>query len=683
MDWQQTACILCECNCGIEVRIGGADGRRLERIRGDKAHPASRGYTCEKALRLDHYQNGRGERVLHPLRRRPDGTFEAVSWERAVTEIAARLNAVREAHGGETILYYGGGGQGNHLGGAYGNALFRGLGGRFRSTAIAQEKTGEIWVNGRMFGTGVRGDFAHCEVALFIGKNPWHTHGIPHARSTLKAIANDPGRAMVVIDPRRTETAQLAEHHLAVRPGRDAWLIAAMAATIVDEHLADTAWLAAHTTGADAVLAALRAIPIGRYCEIAGVPETDVRAAARRIARASSVAVFEDLGVQMNRHSTLVSYLEKLLWLLTGNLGRPGAQYAFSTLIPLAKASRAELGADGPRSPVVGARIVAGLLPCNVMAEEILADHPARYRALIVESGNPLHSVADSGQFRRAMAALELSVVIDVFLTETARAADYVLPALTQYEKFEATLFNFEFPRNVFHLRRPVLAPPDTPDGPLAEPEIHCRIAEAAGLYGEAELAPLRAAAADGRGAFLAALQSLLGERPQLGGGAPAGLPSPRTAPADPGRDERGGGRRAPAGPAQGRRPQRRGRAPRRLRRGWPPPTPCSTPSWPRRRAWCSPTTPTTPPGNDSPPPTGGSSCSSTTSWPSWPPSSTRSHRGPPTTGRCCCRPGSAGPSPPTRSCGTPGGVDPTPTARCASAPPTPSASVCRTGSAP
>ncbi|MEZ5236458.1 MAG: molybdopterin-dependent oxidoreductase [Acidimicrobiales bacterium] len=521
MDWQQTACILCECNCGIEVRIGGADGRRLERIRGDKAHPASRGYTCEKALRLDHYQNGRGERVLHPLRRRPDGTFEAVSWERAVTEIAARLNAVREAHGGETILYYGGGGQGNHLGGAYGNALFRGLGGRFRSTAIAQEKTGEIWVNGRMFGTGVRGDFAHCEVALFIGKNPWHTHGIPHARSTLKAIANDPGRAMVVIDPRRTETAQLAEHHLAVRPGRDAWLIAAMAATIVDEHLADTAWLAAHTTGADAVLAALRAIPIGRYCEIAGVPETDVRAAARRIARASSVAVFEDLGVQMNRHSTLVSYLEKLLWLLTGNLGRPGAQYAFSTLIPLAKASRAELGADGPRSPVVGARIVAGLLPCNVMAEEILADHPARYRALIVESGNPLHSVADSGQFRRAMAALELSVVIDVFLTETARAADYVLPALTQYEKFEATLFNFEFPRNVFHLRRPVLAPPDTPDGPLAEPEIHCRIAEAAGLYGEAELAPLRAAAADGRGAFLAALQSLLGERPQLGAVAP------------------------------------------------------------------------------------------------------------------------------------------------------------------
>ena len=325
--WHPTACILCECNCGIEIRLG-ADGRTFERIRGDKAHPASKGYTCEKALRLDYYQNGRGERLLSPLRRRPDGTFEEIDWDTAIREVADRLAAVRDAHGGESIVYYGGGGQGNHLGGAYGSATLNALGVRFRANAISQEKTGEMLVMGKMFGTPLRGDFEHCEVAFFVGKNPWISHGIPHARTTLKAIAADPGRAMIVIDPRVTETAAMADFHLQVRSGRDAWLIAAMAAVLVDEGLVDRDWLGGHASGAESVLAALGDVPISRYCEISGVDEALVRAATRRIAAAASVATFEDLGVQMNRHSTLVSYLEKLVWLLTGNLAIPGGQYA-------------------------------------------------------------------------------------------------------------------------------------------------------------------------------------------------------------------------------------------------------------------------------------------------------------------------------------------------------------------
>src|SRR5215210_8577834 len=119
--WESTACILCYINCGIEVRRGGEDGRRFERIRGDKAHPASQGYTCEKALRLDHYQNGR-HRLTTPLRRRPDGTHEPIDWDTAIAEIAARLGDIRDTHGGASILTYGGGGQGNHLGGGYGRS---------------------------------------------------------------------------------------------------------------------------------------------------------------------------------------------------------------------------------------------------------------------------------------------------------------------------------------------------------------------------------------------------------------------------------------------------------------------------------------------------------------------------------------------------------------------------------
>ncbi|MEP6659796.1 MAG: molybdopterin-dependent oxidoreductase [Acidimicrobiales bacterium] len=520
-EWKPTACILCECNCGVEVRLA-PDGRHFERIRGDKAHPASKGYTCEKALRLDYYQNGRGERVLHPLRRRVDGTFEEIDWDTAIAEVAARLGAVRDAYGGETIVYYGGGGQGNHLGGAYSSATLNAFGAKFRSSALAQEKTGEILVNGLMLGTPVRGEFEHCEVAVFVGKNPWMSHGIPRARTTLKAISNDPDRSMVVIDPRRTETAELADFHLQVRPGRDAWLLAALAAVLVDENLVDGAWLAERASGVDVVTEALRAIPISEYCRISGVDEELVRAAARRIARASSVAVFEDLGVQMNRYSTLVSYLEKLVWLLSGNLGRPGAQYAPTGLAGLGRTSGKELdAATAPVSPVAGARIVGGLIPCNVIPEEILTDHPKRYRAMIVESGNPAHSIADSQRMREAIDALDFVVCIDVFMTETARLADYVLPAATQFEKYEATFFNFEFPRNVFHLRRPIVEPPD---GPLAEPEIHARLVEAAGFATDAELAPLREAAARSRSEFAAAFAAATAANPRLGLVAPVVL---------------------------------------------------------------------------------------------------------------------------------------------------------------
>ncbi|HEX3176809.1 MAG TPA: molybdopterin-dependent oxidoreductase [Methylomirabilota bacterium] len=520
--WQPSACILCECNCGILVQLGGPDGRRFEQIRGDKTHPASKGYTCQKALRLDHYQNGRGERVLQPRRRRADGSFETIDWHTAITEVAARLGAVRDRFGGETILYYGGGGQGNHLGGFYSTATLRAFGAKYRSSAIAQEKTGEVWVNGLMFGTPVRGDFEHCEVALFIGKNPWQSHSFPHARLTLKNIAKDPRRAMIVIDPRRTETAELADFHLQVRPGRDAWLLAAMAAVVVEEKLTNVAWLAQHASGAVDVMAELSTVPISTYCEISGVDEGLLRAATRRLARASSVAVFEDLGVQMNRHSTLVSYLEKLVWVLTGNLGQPGGQYAPATLVPIVRASKSELDPrTAPVSPVVGARILSGLIPCNVIPEEILTDHPRRYRALIVESGNPAHSLADSQRMRDAIQALDVVVVIDVFMTETARLADYVLPAVTQFEKPEATFFNFEFPRNVFHLRHPLLPPPD---GPLPEPEIHARLVEAAGVFTDADIAPLRAAARQGRRQFAAALAEAAKANPRLGAVTPVVL---------------------------------------------------------------------------------------------------------------------------------------------------------------
>ncbi|HUH01934.1 MAG TPA: molybdopterin-dependent oxidoreductase [Kofleriaceae bacterium] len=511
--WRSTACILCECNCGIEVQLGGDAGRRLVRFRGDKAHPSSRGYACEKPHRLDYYQNN-PHRLTRPLRRRADGSFEEIDWDTAIAEVAARLARVRDDHGGESIFYYGGGGQGNHLPGAYATATRRVLGSRHRSNALAQEKTGEFWVASRMLGTYTRGDFDHCEVAMFLGKNPWHSHSFPRARVTLKEIAADPARTMIVIDPRRSETAAMADIHLQVRPGADAWLLAAMLGVLVEADLLDHAFLETHAVGLEPVLAALRAVPIAAYCERAGVEETLVRTAVHRLGGARSVASFEDLGVQMNRHSTLVSYLHRLLWLLTGNLGKPGTHYAPTPMVSLTgKPSKRE-----QHTPVTGARIIAGLTPCNVIAEEILTDHPGRFRAMIVEAANPAHSLADSKRFREALASLDTVVVIDVAMSETARLADYVLPTSTQYEKAEATFFNFDFPENYFHVRRRLMP---APAGPLPEAEIHARLVEALGGMREEDLAPLREAAALGRAAYAGAFMRTVFPNPALAGVAP------------------------------------------------------------------------------------------------------------------------------------------------------------------
>ncbi len=512
-DWKTSACILCECNCGIEVQLGGKDEREIVRIRGDKAHPASRGYLCQKASGLNYYQNGK-DRLTSPLRRRADGSFEAIDWDTAIREVSERLLSLRDREGGERIFYYGGGGQGNHLPGGYATATRRVLGMQYRSNALAQEKTGEFWVNGMMFGAHVKGDFEHCEVAIFLGKNPWHSHGLPRARAWLRDFSKDPARTLIVIDPVVSETAEFADIHLQVKPGTDAWLLAAMLGMLVQQGKYRREWLAEHSTGLEPVLEAFAAIPVEVYCAIAGLNVAQVQQAVDVISGATSVAMAEDLGVQMNRHSTLVSYLEKLLWALCGQFGHPGGQY-----IPASLQNIAGSGRSSRKSPVAGAPIISGLVPCNVIADEILSDHPDRYRAMLIEAANPVHSLADSRRFAAALRSLDTVVVIDIALTETARLAHYVLPAATQYEKWEATFFNFEFPENYFHLRQPLFA---APGYALPEAEIHARLVEAMGGMPVELCAELTEALAQGgRPAYRERFMRALGEVPGLADLAP------------------------------------------------------------------------------------------------------------------------------------------------------------------
>ena len=502
-EWQSTACILCECNCGIVVQI---EDRTIAKIRGDREHPASQGYTCNKALRLDHYQNNRN-RLTSPLRRRSDGSYEEIDWDTAISEIAEGFARIRDEYGGDKVFYYGGGGQGNHLGGAYSGAFLKAIGSRYRSNALAQEKTGEFWIDSQLYGGHTRGEFEHAEVSVFIGKNPWMSQSFPRARVVLNEIAKDPARSMIVIDPVVTDTAKLADFHLRVRPGTDAWCLAALVGVLVQENLCDEEFLAAHVTGVDTVLEVFADVSIADYAHRCGVDESLLRAAARRIAQASSVSVFEDLGIQQAPNSTLCSYLNKMLWILTGNFAKRGAQHLHSSFAPLFNLSGVG------KTPVTGAPVISGLVPSNVVPDEILTDHPNRFRAMIVESSNPAHSVADSARVREAMLALDLLVVVDVAMTETARLAHYVLPAASQFEKPEATFFNLEFPHNTFHLRHPLL---DPLPGTLAEPEIWARLVRALGVVTDEDLHPLRRAAREGLEAYTSAFLTAVSANPAL-----------------------------------------------------------------------------------------------------------------------------------------------------------------------
>jgi anaerobic selenocysteine-containing dehydrogenase len=513
--WHSTACGLCYINCGIKAMT---EGRQIVKVRGDRAHPSTRRYACQKAQRLNYYQN-HADRLTTPLRKRRDGSFEAIDWDTAIHEIAERLRDVRSRYGGKAFALYGGGRQGNHSGGPYSSSLMRAMGSSNKYNPVSQEKTEDFWVNGFLFGAQnvhTSEDVEHCDLLIVLGCNPWMAHGFRNARNLVYEIKKDPNRKTLVIDPRRTETADASDLHLQLRPGTDAYLLSAMLAIILRHGGEAREFIDGHTTGFEEVCDPLMGVPIARFIEHAGISRAEVERAVDMVLAVQAMTVRVELGIQQGRHSTLNSYFEKLLFLLTGNFGRKGTNNLHGWLQPLI------INSAGERSAVTGQEQIAGLYPPNRFPAEVLTDHPDRLRAVWVDSNNPVNTGANTKLFEQAFRALEFMVVVDVAMTETAALAHYVLPAASQYEKWEYTLFTLEFPTNYFHLRAPLFEPLP---GTLPEAEIYSRLLQEMGdLPQEQELAELRQLAATDRPAFAESLMAILCERPALTAIAPAVL---------------------------------------------------------------------------------------------------------------------------------------------------------------
>ncbi|MGD9819163.1 MAG: molybdopterin-dependent oxidoreductase, partial [Desulfomonilaceae bacterium] len=232
--WEKTSCVCCGQNCGLEVMV---DANRIIKVRPDKDNPRSEGYCCRKGLKIAYYQH-HVDRLKRPLKK-VGGDFKEITWDQAISEIAEKLQGITKAHGPRCFAYMGGGGQGCHFEAAFGVRLLRALGSQYHYSPLAQELTGYFWVNGRAFGRQyfwTVPDHHNTEMLLAIGWNGWMSHQMPQARRHLKSISEDPNKLLVVIDPRKSETAQRADIHLPIRPGTDAIFLRSIISIILQNN---------------------------------------------------------------------------------------------------------------------------------------------------------------------------------------------------------------------------------------------------------------------------------------------------------------------------------------------------------------------------------------------------------------------------------------------------------------
>jgi len=474
-EWQKTSCVLCFNNCGIEVIT---EGSKIVKVRGDKENPRSQGYLCRKGANIAYFQNN-PERLRFPLKRVGD-RFERVSWDQALDEIADKLKEVVQSHGPRSIAYMGGGGQGCHFETAFGLRFLNGLGSKNHYSALAQELTGFFWVNGKAFGRQYMHSFPDIQGSDFLvfwGANPVVSHDIPNAPVALRNKKKEPGFLMAVVDPRVTETAQLADIHLRLRPGTDALLFKAMIKILLTEGLVAQDYLTARVDGFEGSRPWFDDVDVEDHCRVCGLDTGAVREFTRLFATRKS-ALRSDLGILMGRHSTLNSYLELILLTLTGRIGAPGGNVFLGHLMPMGTHTPEE----DPRTwktVITNVPLIMGVFPPNVMPEEIDNDHPERIRALIVSGSNPLRSYADTRAYEKAFAKLDLLVTVEVAPSETAMLSHYVLPARSGYEKWDGTFFQWNYPDYYFDMRRPVVQP----DGEqVEEADIYIELAERLGI---------------------------------------------------------------------------------------------------------------------------------------------------------------------------------------------------------
>lgn len=451
MKTHKTFCKICSAYCGIEVDV---QDEQIITIRGDKDHPMSKGFTCTKGRQWGHqYHND--ARIQHAMSRTSrQQDFSTIDSEQALDEVAEKIRHLIDEHGPRSVAIYRGNGLSvSSNGNQVAQAWLAGLGSEMDFSSMTLDQPSKIIAVRRhgIWGGGAHG-FEDADVCMLIGNNPvisaLHTTGAPPGwYPTALKEAKKRGMKLIVIDPRRTETAEHADIHLPILPGEDATLLAGMIRLIIEEALYDSDFVERETEGFTALKAAVNGFDLDTVADRTGLPAQDIAAAARMFANNSRGTASSGTGPDMAQFPHLSEHLILALNTLCGRWNREGNRVSAPSLLtpnvpPPAQTlptaflpPMMDVALDTKVSRIRGIKQVFQEMPTPVAAEEILTPGDGQVKALIVIGGNPVVSWPDQEKTLQAMAQLELLVCIDIKETATTRHADYVLPAAHAFER--------------------------------------------------------------------------------------------------------------------------------------------------------------------------------------------------------------------------------------------------------
>lgn len=433
-------CNLCEAICGLEIEV---DGDQVTSIRGDERDVFSRGHICPKATALkDLYDDP--DRLKQPVRRVGD-RWEPISWDEAFDETVDRIHEIQEKHGRSAVgLYFGNPNAHNFGTLVYGPAFFRALGTKNRFSASSCDQWPLMLASYFMFGHQLRfpiPDVDRTDYMMLIGANPIASNGslmsAPGIKKRLEAIQKRGGK-VVVVDPRRSETARIADEHVFITPGTDALFLLGLLHEVTAAGV-NLGRLAKHTKNVDRMIEIAKSYPPEQTAAVTGVPAETAKRLAREFREAPKAVAYGRVGVCTQEFGGQCMWLINALNALTGNLDEPGgSMFATPAIDTLKKIGGFGLGRGSYgrwRSRVRRLPEFGGELPSSVMAEEILTEGEGQIRAMVTLAGNPILSTPNGGQLDRAFESLDFILAIDFFINETSRHADIILPPLSPIQR--------------------------------------------------------------------------------------------------------------------------------------------------------------------------------------------------------------------------------------------------------
>jgi anaerobic selenocysteine-containing dehydrogenase len=458
------ACHLCEAICGLEIKV---DGDTIISVRGDDADPFSRGHICPKAVALKDIHED-PDRLRQPMKR-AGNEWQTISWDEAFDLAAKKIAAIQKEHGNNAVGFYAGNPSVHNIGTLFSvPALARTLKSKnaFSATSVDQlpQQLTSLLMFGHQFLIPIP-DIDHTDYFLILGGNPVASNGsmmtVPDVTARLKAITKRGGK-VVLIDPRRTETAEIASEHHFIKPGTDAALLMAILNTIVDEKLTRISPAQqAMQSGFNAALAAIAEFTPDIAARVTGIPAETIRRIAREFATANSAVCYGRLGTTLQAFGTLNQWLVQLINIATGNLDRVGGTLPTTPLIPITGSGTKPGHYNQWQSRVSSLPESGGELPSAAMAEEILTPGEGQIRGMVTVCGNPVLSTPDGRRLDTALAGLDFMLAIDIYINETTRHADLILPPTSSlnHDHYDY-VFNAFAVRNVTRYNLPIWEKP-------------------------------------------------------------------------------------------------------------------------------------------------------------------------------------------------------------------------------